>query len=231
MIGLAKKSSSAHSEQVLNTLPLAVMMCDPVDFTINYMNQATVDNLRKLEHLLPKPADQLMGECIDIFHKNPEMQRKLLSNPNNFPHKATIQVGDEFLDLYVDAIKEGDKIARLVLSWSVATDRIQAEEENKLREDMINKMPINVMMANKETFEIDFVNETSINTLRPLQQYLPVNIDELKGTCIDIFHKDPSHQRKLLSDPSNLPHRTKIAVGPETLDLQVSAITDDKGNL
>ena len=230
MIGLAKKSSSAHSEQVLNTLPLAVMMCDPVDLTINYMNQATVDNLRKLEHLLPKPADQLMGECIDIFHKNPEMQRKLLSNPDNFPHKATIQVGDEFLDLYVDAIKEGSKVVRLVLSWSVATDRIKAEEENKLREDMINKMPINVMMANKDTFEIDFVNETSINTLRPLQQYLPVTADELKGTCIDVFHKNPSHQRKLLSDPSNLPYRTKISVGPETLDLQVSPITDDNGD-
>ena len=229
MIGLAKKSNTSP-EEVLNILPLAVMMCDPVDLKITYMNQATIDNLRKLEHLLPKPADQLLGECIDIFHKNPEMQRGILKDPNNFPHKATIEIGGEYLDLHIDAVKEGEKMTALVLSWSVATNRIKAEAMNKLRKDMINKMPINVMMANKETLEIDFVNDTSLETLRPLQKYLPVSVDNLQGTCIDIFHKNPSHQRALLADANNLPYRTKIAVGPETLDLQVSAIKDDQGD-
>ena len=232
MIGLAKKnSSSSHHAQALDALPLAVMMCDPVDFKIHYMNAATVENLRAIEHLLPVPADQIMGQSIDIFHKNPEMQRRLLSNPNNLPHDAQIQVGEEYLDLHIDAIKAGNKIEALVLSWTVATEKVKADRENKLREDMINKMPINVMLANKDTFEIDLVNETSINTLRPLEQFLPIKAEDLQGTCIDVFHKNPAHQRKLLSDPANLPYRTKISVGPETLDLQVAAITDDEGRL
>lgn len=231
MIGLAKRnSSSSHHAQALDALPLAVMMCDPVDFKIHYMNAATVENLRSIEHLLPVPADQIMGQSIDIFHKNPEMQRRLLSNPNNLPHDAQIQVGEEYLDLHIDAIKAGNKIEALVLSWTVATEKVKADRENKLREDMINKMPINVMLANKDTFEIDLVNETSIDTLRPLEQFLPIKAEDLQGTCIDVFHKNPAHQRQLLSDPSNLPYRTKISLGPETLDLQVAAITDDEGN-
>jgi len=231
MIGLSKRNSSQGIyEQVVEALPLAVMMCDPKDLKINYMNKATVENLKKIEHLLPCPIDQIMGQSIDIFHKNPSMQRELLKNPNIFPHKAQIQVGDEYLDLYVDALKKGDTITDLVLSWSVVTDRVLAERENKLREDMINKMPVNVMLANKDTLEIELVNETSLKTLRPLEHLLPIKVDDLKGSCIDVFHKNPAHQRKLLADPANLPYRTKISVGEETLDLQVSAIIDDDGS-
>jgi methyl-accepting chemotaxis protein len=40
----------------------------------------------------------------------------------------------------------------------------------------------------------------------------------------------PSHQRRILSDPKNLPHRAKIKLGPETLDLRVSALLDKQGN-
>jgi methyl-accepting chemotaxis protein len=59
-----------------------------------------------------------------------------------------------------------------------------------------------------------------------LEKYLPVRASEMIGQSIDIFHKDPSHQRKMLANDKNLPHRAKIHVGPETLDLLVSAIYD-----
>jgi methyl-accepting chemotaxis protein len=49
------------------------------------------------------------------------------------------------------------------------------------------------------------------------------------GQKIDIFHKNPAHQRRMLSDPKLLPHRAKIALGSETLDLLATAITDANG--
>lgn len=231
MLKLGKQSQSgALFEGVIEKLPLAIILCDPKDYKITYMNQATIDNLKQIEHLLPVPADQILGQSIDIFHKHPEHQRQLLKNPANFPHKAQISIGDEYLDLHVEAIHEGGKISTLALSWSVVTEKVQAEKENKLRADMINKMPINVMMADKETFDITYVNQTSLETLKPLEHLLPVRVDELQGTSIDVFHKNPSHQRNILSDPSNLPFNTKISLGEETLDLKVSPITDDKGD-
>jgi len=95
---------------------------------------------------------------------------------------------------------------------------------------MLDVMPVNVMMLDKESFEINYINQTSLDTLRPLQSLLPVPVDKLLGQCVDIFHKDPSHQRRLLADPKNLPHRAKIALGDETLDLQISAILDKEGS-
>ena len=55
------------------------------------------------------------------------------------------------------------------------------------------------------------------------------DISALIGTCIDDFHKDPSYQRKLLSNPKNLPHQADIIVGPMTFALNISAMHDGSG--
>jgi len=54
--------------------------------------------------------------------------------------------------------------------------------------------------------------------------------EKILGTCIDSFHKNPAHQRKLLSDPKNLPHRTEITVGALKISLLVSGSFDARGN-
>ena len=96
---------------------------------------------------------------------------------------------------------------------------------------MVEDMPINIMYADpKDDFKITYINKTSKETLKAVEQYLPITVDKILGSSFDVFHKNPHHQRKLLADPSNLPHRAKIQVGPEVLDLKVSAIRDKDGN-
>lgn len=63
-----------------------------------------------------------------------------------------------------------------------------------------------------------------------IQKLLPVKVDEIVGGSIDVFHKIPSVQRKLLSDVRNLPHEAKINLGDETLKLLVSPVIDAKKN-
>ena len=53
--------------------------------------------------------------------------------------------------------------------------------------------------------------------------------DKMHGVCIDMFHKDPSHQRRMLADPSRLPHKAQIQVGPMTIALYIYANVDAKG--
>ena len=82
--------------------------------------------MKTIEHLLPIRADQALGTSIDVFHKNPEHQRRLLSNPANLPHKAKIKVGDETLDLLATAAydSEGEYIGPMI-SWSVITQNVK----------------------------------------------------------------------------------------------------------
>ncbi|MDP6706713.1 MAG: methyl-accepting chemotaxis protein [Alphaproteobacteria bacterium] len=116
-----------------------------------------------------------------------------------------------------------------MLTWSVVTEQVRKEEETEKLLQMLDRMPINVMLADKDTLEITYLNKTSIETLGPLRHLLPCPPEELEGKCIDIFHKHPEHQRRLLGDPSNLPHRAQIKLGDETLDLAVSALLDEAG--
>jgi methyl-accepting chemotaxis protein len=217
-------------QQMVDAMPVCVMLCDLEDMTITYANKASLEALKSIQHALKIPADQIVGSCIDIFHKNPAHQRALLADPKNLPYKAQISVGGEWLDLLVTALYDHKgNYAGPMLTWSVVTARVKKERETQQLLDMLDKMPVNVMLADKDTMEITYVNRTSIETLKPLKHLLPVDPEDLKGQCIDIFHKHPEHQRALLADPSKLPHRATIALGDEKLDLQVSALTDAEG--
>ena len=220
----------AELSAMLENMPIGVMTCDLKDFRINYVNPQTIESLKLIEDALPCRAEDIVGQCIDIFHKNPAHQRTLLSNPKNLPHRTKLEVGDEILDLLVSPIYSGGKYIGPMVTWSIVTQQVHAEEEAARLKRMLDEMPINVMLLDKEDFTITYVNKTSIETLRPLQSLLPCPVDKIQGQCVDIFHKNPAHQRAILSDPTKLPYDAKIKVGDETLDLRVSAVRDSKGN-
>ena len=208
--------------------PTNLMMCD-ANLVITYLNPASKNTLRSIEHLLPVKADQILGQCIDIFHKNPQYQRSILADRRNFPHRATIQLGDEKLDLNVNVVAghEG-AIVGFVVSWEVVTNKLKRENEIAKIKSVIDAAPINIMQADVNRV-ITYINPASDKTLRTIEQHLPIPVDKIVGSSIDVFHKNPAHQAKIVGDPSNLPHRAIISVGPEKLDLLVSPTFDANG--
>lgn len=93
-------------------------------------------------------------------------------------------------------------------------------------EAVINALPANVLVLDPVSANITYANKRSIETMHALRQYLPREIDpdRMIGTSMDVFHKNPHHQRSIVADPARLPWRTKIRLGPKTLDLHVSAV-------
>lgn len=228
---LADAEAGRHSlQQMLDGMPVNVITCDPATFKINFVNRTSVETLKKLEHLLPVKASELRGQSIDIFHKDPSHQRQLLSNPKNLPHRAVIKVGPELLDLLVTAIYDpnGSYVAAMV-TWSVVTEQVKTQQMTDRLMQMLEHMPINVMTCDPVDFKINYMNRQSLATLRQVEHLLPVKADQVMGQCIDIFHKNPTHQRRLLGDPKNLPHKAVIALGEEFLELNVAAISDKEG--
>lgn len=112
-----------------------------------------------------------------------------------------------------------------------AADITATKELQRVAEEfqsMVQGTVINIMYADTNC-TIRYANKASLETLRTLEQYLPCKADEIIGKSIDIFHKNPAHQRRLLADPKNLPHRAYIKVGPEFLSLLMSAVHDPQG--
>jgi len=101
-------------------------------------------------------------------------------------------------------------------------------------QNAINNVTTAIMMVDRD-FKITYVNETTRELLKKnaveFRKVWPnFNENNIMGTCIDTFHKAPSYQRKMLADPSNLPHRADISVGPLKFALVVSAAYDPAGN-
>lgn len=209
---------------MLDAMPVNIMTCDPKTFVIDYANVTTVNTLNGLTHLLPRgvSGDNIVGQCIDVFHKVPSHQRRLLSDERNLPYKTVIRLGPEALELNVNGIYSGRTLKKLMLSWSIVTERENLKQ-------MVDMMPINVLMCDPKEFKINFANQTSLKTLKTIEHLIPVKAEQVVGACIDIFHKMPSHQRNILGDPKNLPHSATISLGTEKLDLNVSAIVDKNG--
>jgi methyl-accepting chemotaxis protein len=90
----------------------------------------------------------------------------------------------------------------------------------------------NVMVAD-DNFNIVYMNEAVTALLRQaepdLKKDLPqFSVDRLIGTNIDIFHKNPSHQRQMLQSLRSV-HRATIKVGKWTFDLIASPLNHVDG--
>ena len=205
--------------------PINIMLADR-DLNIVYLNRASIRTLKSIEHLLPVKVDQIPGKSIDIFHKDPARVRRVLASDKNLPHKAMIELGPEKLDLLATAIyDEAGNHVGVMLTWSVATERVRLEAELARILCMMENSPTNVIFADRE-LKIQYLNPASMRTLKTIEHLLPVKVEQMIGQCIDLFHKDPAHQRRLLANDKNLPHKARIQLGPEKLDLSVNAIYD-----
>lgn len=225
-------SEKLNALKALDAVATNVFYAD-ASFNITYINEKALDICKDLEEMISQmfnvKVKNLVGTSIDIFHKNPKHQRKLLSNPKNFPIKSQIEFGGIILDLNISHIEDDSGSTEgYIVNWEDVTDLMAAEKTMQRSQQMVDKSPINTMMADPSG-ELLYMNENSAKTLSSLQALLPMKVDSMVGNSIDGFHKNPAHQRKIISNPQNMPHSAVIALGDQKLDLLVSAIVDGDG--
>ncbi len=198
--------------------------------TIVYMNPAAERTMRGLEEVLIREfdmrVDTIVGTSIDVFHRGPARQRVrgMLADPRNLPHSADITFGGVTLNLNVSAIYDEHRThGGFIVHWNDVTAARAAERRAALYFAMLENAPVNVMMADLD-FTISYVNPASRRTLKRIEHVLPVRAEDVEGNSIDIFHKHPAHQRRIVADPKNLPHRAEFQIGDQHLNLLVSPI-------
>lgn len=348
------QSDLAINRAMAENSPINILYANK-DLVITYANPASIRTLRALERFLPIRAEEVVGKSVDIFHKIPSHQRRILGNDKNLPHRAIINIGDQKADLLVSPTYDdkGEYLGPMV-TWEVVTDKLKLEDQSRdaseqlaavgkmtakiefnmdgtivtandnflgalgytlaeiqgkhhrmfcaaeytnspaykhfwdklnrgefevgefmrinrkgeqiwisatyypindasgkpckvvkfatditaarvsqmaaaEKSSIVENAPINIMLANKDGI-ITYVNPASVKSLKQIEHLLPIKADKIVGSSYDIFHKMPSHQRRLLADPKNLPHLAQIKVGDQILSLQASAIFDGNGS-
>lgn len=210
------------------------------DFIITYANPATVEMVKANLDVFKTAfkgfdLDSLIGTCIDIFHKNPAHQRKLLKDPNNLPYKTDIHIGHMTFRLNVSTMRDnkGEYIGNN-LEWQDATN-LRAQELAAARLQSTVDGSATASMQVDRDLVITYANPATVNMVKAnievfKKTFRGFDLDNLIGTCIDIFHKNPDHQRKLLGDPNNLPYQADIQIGHMTFRMNVSAMRNVKGD-
>ena len=147
----------------------------------------------------------------------------------NYREEITVHARDE-TGKVLEALKEMQ--SRLNADMSEAS-RIAAENLIAARvKNALDKVESNVMMADMDG-NIIYMNETVTAMLTgnevELKKVLPrFDSKSLLGTNFDVFHKNPAHQRGLLSGLRST-HKVQINVGPLTFNLTANPVTDAKG--
>ncbi|MEK9754595.1 MAG: hypothetical protein VW338_15480, partial [Rhodospirillaceae bacterium] len=81
------------------------------------MNKTSLETLQPLADLLPLAPEKIVGQCVDIFHKN-------------LPFNSRIKLGEHTLNLRVNAVmnQEGGYMGAM-LSWSVITGQVKLADD------------------------------------------------------------------------------------------------------
>ncbi|ABF62216.1 methyl-accepting chemotaxis sensory transducer with Pas/Pac sensor (plasmid) [Ruegeria sp. TM1040] len=148
------------------------------------------------------------------------------------------RIGNGGKDVWIDAhytpiLDAAGKPYKIVKLATDITAQKESEAVNLRRRAGFEHSSVAMMTVDRD-FVVKDINAAT-NTL--LDEYKDVfsevwpGFDPTKmiGSCIDRFHKNPAHQRNLLSDPKNLPFKTDITVGEMKFALNVDGIFDDDG--
>ena len=244
--GPANGLSAAESMRLKQALDVAatnVMVADE-NLNIVYTNHSLAEMLKVAESDIRKQLPQfnaatVIGTNIDVFHKNPAHQRQMLGALKS-THKTALTIGGRKFQLIVNPIVD-DKGQRLgtVVEWQDQTEALLAQEttqrlasENQRIKNALDKCTTNVMIANHAN-EIVYMNESQLSMLQgneaELRKSLPhFDTRSLLGKNIDVFHKNPAHQRGMLSALTTT-HRTEIKVGNLVFSLIANPIHDAQG--
>jgi methyl-accepting chemotaxis protein len=190
------RSHSAELAKSLATdsITANVMVAD-ADLTILYLNGALTGLLKQAEADIRKDLPRfsvasLIGSNIDVFHKKPEHQRRMLEQLKA-QHRATITVGGHSFDLVVTPlVDKASKRCGFVVEWADATIRLQnleyaaqAEAISRAQAVIEFKMDGTIVTANE-------------NFLRAMGYSLPEIVGKHHGMFIEPSERDSAAYRE-----------------------------------
>lgn len=121
-------SSSSPYRNSAFKLASAAMMAVDRDLKIIAVNPATErlfsDHLEAFRTVWPDfDANDMVGQCIDRFHKNPAHQRALLADDSRVPFRTDISIGDLKIELAINAVHSGGRHIGFFLEWSDVSEQ------------------------------------------------------------------------------------------------------------
>lgn len=168
-----------------------------------------------------------MAQTVQVFKENALETKRLQEEELNRQKEEEINLQEE-QRMAEERQKEEQ---RIIEEREQEEQRIAAE--NLRIKIALDNCQANVMVADNE-FVVIYCNDAVLRMLQlaeaDIRMALPnFSADKVIGTCIDVFHKNPAHQRQMVNGLTS-GYDTSIKVGVRTFDLIANPINDEDGN-
>ncbi len=147
-----------RKSRALDMVRTNVMAADK-DLNITYMNPAIIEMLGEAQEDLRKDlphfnVDNLIGQNIDVFHKNPAHQRRMLAELTK-PFSTTLLIGGRIFNLVVSPMpdKQGNNDG-FVVEWQVADDAAKVSSLEKSQAMIQFQMDGSIISANQNFLDV-----------------------------------------------------------------------------
>ena len=233
--------SSSASGSLLNTIALdnssTCFMIADADRVITYANKSVMKLLADAEDDIRSTiptfsASNIIGSNIDSFHKNPAHQQAMLARLSG-THVAKLNIGKRVFRLVLNPLRDyrGNNLGTSV-EWH---DITESERNALFTQRVLTALSVtttNVMVADSDR-TIIYMNKSVEAMLRAaeadLRKALPhFSVDKIIGSNMDIFHANPAHQSRLLSELKST-YEANITVAGRSFRLIANPIMDDNG--
>jgi len=131
---VAEKEEMLRIKTALDQVSGNVMIAD-ADYNIFYINNKANELMHDAENDFRKAlpnfqANGLMGSCIDVFHKNPGHQRRLLDSLTQSYRSSDMNIGGRVMQVVANPVNNdrGERIATVV-EWIDRTEEARVELE------------------------------------------------------------------------------------------------------
>lgn len=228
----------------LDNATTCIMVADS-DRRVIYMNPAVESLFRNAQSEIQKSiphfhVDNILGQSIDAYHKNPDVQAEILQNLNGV-HKTRMTLGNRTFDLSAAAVRgsDGERLGSVV-EWTDMTevlakqhaDEQRAEENYRIRVALENANT-NVMVANAER-EIIFTNKALQDMMQRAEMEIAKDIpgftaDQILGGSLDRFHRNAAAQAEILQQLQS-EHPFHLKLGNRSFDCVLNPILDVNNN-
>lgn len=193
-----------------------------------HLEQSALRNL-----MILSAAGLLIGSIVAFF-----LTRSILGPVRTARDVMTaIAAGDLTNDIEV---KSSDEIGQLTTQMEIMQgnlrDRIEADAkvlaENGRIKQALDNVSSNVMIGDNDLNIIymnDAVTKLFAEAQSDIRKDLPnFDANKLIGTCIDLFHKNPAHQRGLLANLAGT-HTAELKLGSRTMRVIANPVTGADG--
>ena len=246
----AQAAELGRMKSALDMVTANVMLAD-ADLNIVYLNKAVERMLDQAQSDIRKDlpgfdAKRLLGTNIDRFHKDPSHQRRLLGALEK-TFESRLKLGGRTLRIIANPVRDAQgKRLGTVVEWADLSDELRREADTQARDAVaaqtaaenlrirvaLDNVSGNVMMADAGN-NIVYMNKAVLGMFRmaeaDIRHDLPnFNASRLLGENIDVFHKNPSHQHRLLKDLRD-PLFAQFKVGGRTFKFIANPVFDANG--